>query len=458
MEPNDKKPGTIGSANDGRTEQQFSFEAHSLEEGVTSDSPPALRQDTGYTSSYERPVIQASPTGPDAPVVDSPATPTPSPTDIESKPITVHHATSEPTFNPPASPLAPEVPTEQIPATATATPDIAEETEAPKVAMVAPTKEEPVPPPEDSKAKPIKVDENHLIPAHLHRVRSYRWFWPVVIIVGALLVLGAAAVITARQLHANDISKTFQTALEQNLRTKTFMKQTMYSPTNFTDATYDMSDVKKPIVSAKTAVSQGTIVAFASQGYSNYNDTFVKFMPKDPTPAQAPVVNKWIVVRKDGFLDKTADAAVLQLYDARTLSFEPLIVGNFSTTQQKTILNTIATQKLYTFNPQAVTAVQENGQKLLKYPVTMSTAAITAVTKKTAEQVGYGLAPTFADSKATIKAEFLVDRKAKRIVRIKTTRNSQPVTYFYTNYDMAKIADAPEPELGWGDYTRLMAR
>ena len=181
-------------------------------------------------------------------------------------------------------------------------------------------------------------------------------------------------------------------------------------------------------------------------------------MPKEPTPAQVPVVNKWIVVRKDGFLDKTADAAVLQLYDARTLSFEPLIVGNFSTTQQKTILNTIATQKLYTFNPQAVTAVQENGQKLLKYPVTMSTAAITAVTKKTAEQVGYGLAPTFADSKATIKAEFLVDRKAKRIVRIKTTRNSQPVTYFYTNYDMAKIADAPEPELGWGDYTRLMAR
>lgn len=470
MESNDKKPDNITAGLDEQPVQRFSYEAraHLLEDMPQPEIDASVRSSTDYAIPGERRPIEVSVQTDSERLAEQLS---PQPNDLEPAASTTEAAvepvlpldTAEEIAS--GSPSTQETPADQSHDSTEANTETSLDTSGRAVESAPPEPTSSTPPapelqPTDSPDKDVvaATDDKHLIPARLGRVRSHRWFLPITIGVCVLFIISIIGFFVAKQLHASSLSRTFQTAIEQNLSTKTYMKQTMFSPTNFTDTSYDMTNIKKPILSAKTAVNQGAIVGFASEGYSNLNDTYVKFTPKDPTPTQAAAVNKWIVVRKDGFLDKSVDAAALQLYDARTLAFEPLVVGNFNATQQKSILNTIATQKLYQFNASEVSTVEENGQKLLKYPVTMPTAAIAAVGKKAAEQAGYGMTPTFANTKASVKAEFLVDGKTKRVVRIKTTRDTKPVTYFYTNYDMTKVAATPEPEIGWSDYTRLMSR
>ena len=300
------------------------------------------------------------------------------------------------------------------------------------------------------------VDDKHLLPSHTAAAAhsfalSKLLISLLAVLIGALLAFGAYKLI-AGYTHTSTVNKTFDQALANIFATKSFTKQVVYNQANYTESNYDVSDAAHPKMSAKTFITAGGVSGFGAASYSTLDNTYVKFTPDTPSEAQKKFADKWIQVRKDGKIPPTVDANLLELYDVRFTAFGLTSLGNFTTAQQKTLTDYIKQNEVFVYTPSAVKTQRSNAENLYMFPVTAEASKVAALSKKIADMVGYGMAPDLSKSKASFKANLWVNADTERIVQIETTKNGQPVSYNFYNFDKTTLPSEPTAELGWSDY------
>lgn len=299
------------------------------------------------------------------------------------------------------------------------------------------------------------VDDEHLLAAHNvtpHHFALGKILIPLLaILIGGVLAFGAYKFITTSR-HNSQVNNTFEQALANTFSTKSFTKQVVYNQANYTESNYDVSDVRKPKMSAKTFVTAGGVSGFGAEGYSTLENGYVKFSVTNPSDAQKQFADKWIQVRKDGKIPLDVDTNVLELYDVRFTPFGLASLGNFSASEQKQLTEYVEKNKVFIYDNSAVKTQRSNAENLYMYPVTAQASRVASLSKKIADIVGYGLAPNIANSKANFKANIWVNSDTKRIVQIETTKNGQPITYNFYNFDKTTLPSEPTAELGWSDY------
>jgi len=297
------------------------------------------------------------------------------------------------------------------------------------------------------------VDDAHLLPAH---IKSHSGFKKVFIPLAAVLLGALLAFVTytfvSRMIQDSRAKGVFSQALSNTYSTKSFTKQVVYNQANYTETSYDVQDIKKPKLSAKTFVTAGGVSGFASEGYSTLDNTYVKFMVSDPSETQKEYADKWIQLRKDGKIPADADVNALELYDVRFTPFGLTSLGNFSESQRSDIVNYIEQNNVFSFEPREVKYQRSNAENLYMYTVTSKPDKIAGLSKKIVSIVGYGMAPEIAKSNKEYTANIWVNAETKRIVQIRTQKAGQPVTYNFYNFDKADVGPEPEAQLGWSDY------
>ncbi|MGB4967127.1 MAG: hypothetical protein WBO35_02905 [Candidatus Saccharimonadales bacterium] len=436
--------------------KQHTFEAHSLETGAETEVVPV---DNGERlevvaldpapSTEVTPGETTAPAEPDADVFFTP----PSESDARQDGQSDVAPAEEPDSGEPA-PDAPTPIEESLPAglSATTVPTsqqtISSETDD-LIARSTQSAEAPTPP-------SSVVDDEHLLPSHTaaaaHSFSLSKLLIPLLaVLIGAALAFGAYKLIAGYK-HTSTVNKTFDQALANVFATKSFTKQVVYNQANYTESNYDVSDAAHPKMSAKTFITAGGVSGFGAASYSTLDNTYVKFTPDTPSEAQKKFADKWIQVRKDGKIPPTVDTNLLELYDVRFTAFGLTSLGNFTTAQQKTLTDYIKQNKVFVYEPSAVKTQRSNAENLYMFPVTAEARKIAALSKKIADMVGYGMAPDLSKSKASFKANLWVNADTKRIVQIETTKNGQPVSYNFYNFDKTTLPTEPSAELGWSDY------
>lgn len=357
--------------------------------------------------------------------------------------------------------------TEPVPAPTPVTPIISQpESLPPSMPVTTP----PVTPPvehEIGQSTPeLSAAEQPLAPAFESAVtppappRAARRRWPRRLALAGGVLLMCALVGSGfwyyRQQHSPEA--VMQAGLSKSLQSPFFSIHST-TPNGTSAAEFDASQPKTTHLS-----SEATIRLHGAQyGIRGYGSSVESFFAYSTFPdgidarTQTTVRDAWVQVRTASKQPAGVPQAIVHAIDPRYHIFTPVVRFNASPAQQKQLLRYAQDQRVYAYDPKAVTTTSWAGERVYAYPIKLNLAYLKVMQQTIVSTFGASVqdlqsAATSLDYLKHAKNTLYISIGGKEIVGFRSEYKGSTYTYTYDSNQRSKSTSRPQTKLAWASF------
>lgn len=285
-------------------------------------------------------------------------------------------------------------------------------------------------------------------------VKSFKTKKIIMAVVLAVVVIGGGA--TGFALWQNSRSNpasVLKAALYKSLsQTKVIIQQT--SLNSSAKILLDASNPKMPKSDTKLDLNVFGI-NINLEGYGNTKSGYVRYSDNHSLTSQEKLIaNKWVLVEQNGKFVSGLDPTSQSLVDPLQMELGDWLVGNFSASQQSSLVNYALANNVYSYHAKDVNKSTLDGKSVYVYDVTLNSKKLVNYNQMAGRLLGESKAEIdslTSGLSGTSNATIYLDIRSKQIVKLVSnpggvsSGNITNTYSFNSNFQMPKQPQAQLP-------------